>query len=66
MSSSRRTDEEIRREIATEREQLGDALADLRAGIDGKRRLAAIVGSALATGIAATAAVKLVRRFTGG
>jgi len=61
----RRTVEEIRREIATEREQLVDALADLREGIGEKSRLAAVVGGALAVGLAAAAAVWVVRRLKG-
>ncbi len=65
MSGDRRTEEEIRREITTEREQLADALADLREGIDAKRRPAAVVGGALAAGLAAAAAVTVVRRLKG-
>jgi hypothetical protein len=59
----RRTDEDILREITAEREQLAAALADLREGIDAKRRFATIVGGALATGLAAVAAFKVARRF---
>jgi hypothetical protein len=59
----RRTVEEIRREITTEREQLVNALADLREGIAAKSRLAAVVGAALAVGLAAAAAVTVVRRL---
>ncbi len=65
MPGDRRTVEEIRREIATEREQLVDALADLREGIGEKSRLAAVVGGALAVGLAAAAAVWVVRRLKG-
>ena len=60
MSGEARTDEAIRREIATEREQLIDALADLRAGIARKRRPAVIVGGALAAVVVAG----IVRRLT--
>ncbi len=63
MASDRRTDEEIRREIASEREQLADSLADLRKAIDDKRALATVVGGALAAGLASTVAVKVLRRF---
>ncbi len=65
MPGDRRTEEEIRREIATERDQLADALADLREGIDEKRRPAVAAAGALAAGLAAIAAVKVVRRFRG-
>lgn len=65
MPGDRRTVEEIRREITTERDQLVDALADLREGIDEKSRLAAVVGDALAVGLAAAAAVTVVRRLKG-
>ena len=65
MPGDRRTVEEIRREITTERKQLVDALADLREGIDEKSRLAAVVGGALAVGLAAAAAVTVVRRLKG-
>ncbi len=65
MPGDRRSEEEIRREIAAEREQLADALADLREGIDGKRRLATVVGGALAAGLGAVVAAKLVRRLKG-
>jgi hypothetical protein len=59
----RRTDKDIRREITTEREQLAAALADLHEGIDAKRRFAAVVGGALAAGLAVVAAFKVVRRL---
>ncbi len=65
MPGDRRTVEEIRREITTERQQLVDALADLREGIDEKSRLAAVVGGALAVGLAAATAVTVVRRLKG-
>jgi hypothetical protein len=62
VASERRTEEEIRREIAGEREQLVDALADLRAGVAAKRRAAAVVGGALLTGLAALAVRRIARR----
>lgn len=65
MPGDRRTVEEIRREITTERDQLVDALADLREGIDEKSRLATVVGGALAVGLAAATAVTVVRRLKG-
>lgn len=63
MPGDRRADADIRREITTEREQLAAALADLREGIDAKRRFAAVVGGVLAAGLAAAAAFKVVRRL---
>lgn len=60
-----RTEEQIRRDLAAERERLTGALADLRAGIDAKRRPVALAGAALAAGVAAAAAVRVVRRITG-
>lgn len=65
MPGERRTEEEIRRELTTEREELVDAFADLREGIYEKRRLAAAVGGALAAGLAAMAAMKVIRHLTG-
>lgn len=65
MPAERRTDQQIRLEIATEREQLASALADLRAGIDEKRKLAAVVGGVVVAGVAAAAAVTAVRRLKG-
>ena len=61
----RRVDADIRREIAGEREQLVNALADLRAAIDGKRRVAAVTGGAVATGVATAVVLKIARRLTG-
>jgi hypothetical protein len=61
----RRTDTEIRRDITSERVHLAEALADLREGIDAKRRPVAIVGAALAAGLAAAAAIKVARRLRG-
>ena len=58
MPADRRTDAEIRREIAAEREGLAEALADLRASAGDRRRLAALAGGVLA----AAALVRAVRR----
>lgn len=66
MPAERRTEEEIRRDITTEREHLAEALADLRDGIHAKRRPAAVVGGALAAGLAAAAAAKIARRIKSG
>ncbi|MDH5333947.1 MAG: hypothetical protein OEW65_08715 [Thermoleophilia bacterium] len=65
MTGERRSDAEIRNEIAAEREQLSGAVSDLRQAIDGKRRPAALIGGAVAAGLAATAALKIVRRLFG-
>ena len=65
MPGDRRPEEEIRREITTEREQLADALADLRKSIDAKRRPAAVAGGALAAALVTVAAVKALRRLKG-
>ena len=64
MPDDRRTEQEIRLEIAAEREQLVGAVADLRAGIDAKRRSAAIVGAVLAAGVTAAVALKIARRLS--
>jgi hypothetical protein len=61
--AERRTDQDIRGEIATEREQLVEALADLRQSIDDKRRPAAVVGGALAAAVTAGVLVKIAQRF---
>ena len=58
MPADRRSDADIRREIATEREQLAAALADLRAGTGDRRRLAALAGGVLA----AAMVLRAVRR----
>jgi hypothetical protein len=60
--NERRTEQEIRHELTTEREQLADALADLRKDIDAKRRPAAVVAGALGAALAAVATVKVLRR----
>jgi hypothetical protein len=66
VQADRRTEEEIRREIATERQQLEDALADLRKSIAAKRRPAVLALAALATLLAVVVAVKLLRFSRGG
>ncbi len=63
MPSDGRTDVEIRREIAAEREQLADALTDLRASVAAKRRPAAVVVGVLVAGIAAVVALRVARRL---
>jgi len=66
VQAERRTIEEIRGEIASEREQLEHALVDLRRGIDRKRKPAVALGSLLAAGLATALAVKVARRIRGG
>jgi hypothetical protein len=63
MATEKRTDEQIRSEIAAERDGLVEALTDLRAGVAGKRRAATAVVGALAAAAATLAAVKLGRRL---
>ena len=65
MPDDRRTEDKIRLEIATEREQLAGALADLREGIKAKRRPAAMAGAALTAGLAAIAVFRVVRHLAG-
>lgn len=66
MQDERRTEEEIRRELAAERQQLADALADLREGIAAKRRPAVLALSGLAAGLAVAVAVRVLRFARGG
>ena len=66
MPAERRTEADIRQEITTERQELVDALADLRKDINAKRRPAAIVGGAVAAGLATLAVAKVFRRFPDG
>lgn len=62
MTAERRTDEEIRAEIAAEREQLVGALEDLRASLRARRRLAVVIGALVSAGIASAATVEVARR----
>ncbi len=61
MQGDGRTEEEIRSEIATEREQLATALADLREGVSAKRNLAVLVLAGLGALLALVVAVKVIR-----
>lgn len=63
MPTERRTEEEIRREIAAEREQLAAALGDLRAGVEAKRRPAARIGAVALAAVAATVLARVIRRL---
>jgi hypothetical protein len=64
MAAERRSAEEIRSELATEREQLADALSNLREDARSARRIPMIAGGALLAGLAAVAAFKAVRGLT--
>lgn len=65
MAADPRTDQQIRSEISAEREQLVEALADLREGVRAKRNLAAAVAALTSVALATAASIKLVRRFRG-
>lgn len=65
MPAEQRSEEQIRSELAAEREQLTAALGDLRAGIDAKRRPAARAAKVAATALAAIVALKVGRRVSG-
>lgn len=65
MAVERRGIPEIRAELASEREQLAAALADLRRAFEAKRKPAARAGGLLATGLAALVTAKAVRRVRG-
>jgi hypothetical protein len=54
--SQTRGTEDVRREISTERQQLVDAVDDLRTGVRSvARKIPAIAGAALAVGVAVAA-----------
>ena len=62
MRSQTRGTEDVRREISTERQQLADAVDDLRTDVRSvARKIPAIAGAALAVGLA-VAALKRRRR----
>jgi hypothetical protein len=58
VTSERRTDADIRADIAFEREQLVRALRDLRADVAAKRRVAALAGLAAGVGVALAFAIR--------
>jgi hypothetical protein len=62
MATDKRDAQEIRSELSAERNQLADALTALREDVRSARRIPIIAGGALLAGLAAVAAVKLVRR----
>lgn len=61
MATDKRNAQEIRSELSAERDQLADALTALREDVRSARRIPIIAGGALLAGLAAFAAVKLVR-----
>ena len=63
MAAEPRTDQQIRSEISAEREQLVEALADLREGVRAKRNLAAAAVALTSIALATAASIRLVRRF---
>ncbi|HEU4450788.1 MAG TPA: hypothetical protein VFR63_12510 [Gaiellaceae bacterium] len=66
MPSDGRGTEEVRREISDERQQLVDAVGDLRDDLRSvARKIPAVVGGALAAGLALGAAVAAVKRRRG-
>jgi hypothetical protein len=58
-----RTVEEIRAEMAAQRDELRSALADLRTGMDAKRRPASAVTGLLVIGLVALVLRRIVRRL---
>lgn len=65
VAEARRSEEQIRQEIAAERDQLQAAIGDLRASVEAKKRPAARAAAAVAAGMAALVALKVVRAFRG-
>ena len=59
--SSRRSEEEIRLELAAERQRLVESVADLRASVEAKKRPVARAAGAVAAGAAVLLALKLGR-----
>jgi hypothetical protein len=65
VASDRRTEADIRLEIAAEREHLVRALTDVREGVAAKRKPAALVGGLLAAGLALAVLRGIARRLAG-
>ncbi len=59
--SPRRSEEEIRSELAAERQRLVESVADLRASVEAKKRPAARAAGTVAAGAAALLALKIAR-----
>ena len=67
MPSHARETEEVRRNISVERQQLVDAVADLRTDVrSAARKIPVIAGGALATGLALAAVVAAAKRHRDG
>jgi hypothetical protein len=67
VSNQGRGTEEVRRDISTERQQLVDAVTDLRTDVrSAARKIPAIAGGALATGLALAAFVAAAKRHRDG
>ena len=67
MPSNARGTDEVRREISTERQQLVAAVTDLRTDVrSAARKIPAIAGGALATGLALAAVVAAAKRHRDG
>ncbi|MGH3021517.1 MAG: hypothetical protein ACRDNR_15370 [Gaiellaceae bacterium] len=62
MASDGRGTEDVRRDITAERQQLADALTDLRTDLRSARRIPAVIGGALVAGLAVAAVVAAARR----
>lgn len=60
MADKSASTEELRARLSSEREQLTDAVADLREDVRSARRIPMILGGALLAGVAAFAAFKAV------
>lgn len=60
MADKSASTEELRARLSSEREQLTDAVADLREDVRSARRIPMIIGGALLAGVAAFAAFKAV------
>lgn len=65
VASERRTDADIRADIASEREQLVRALTDLREDVAAKRKPATLVGGLVVAGIALAVLRAIARRLGG-
>jgi hypothetical protein len=61
MAAERRGAEQVKQELTAEREQLVDALTDLKKGVHDARRIPIIAGAALMAGLATFVAVRFVR-----
>lgn len=66
MASDGRGTDQVRREISTERQQLADAVGDLRADLRATaRKVPVVAGGVLAAGVAVRVVVAAVKRRRG-